>query len=75
MDVDATGIWEESRCAIPGEICPSALVLLPSRDGRMDGQKSAEGIVAPVQKERRPEHGRAEGDRYLDGRDRRRQEG
>jgi hypothetical protein len=25
MGVDATGIWEERRCVIPGEICPSAL--------------------------------------------------
>jgi hypothetical protein len=49
VDVYATGIWEESRCAIPGEICSSALVLLPSRDGRMDEQKSAEGIRASVQ--------------------------
>jgi len=24
VGVDATGIWEESQCAIPGEICPSA---------------------------------------------------
>jgi len=30
VGVDATGIWEESRCAIPGEVCSSALVLLPS---------------------------------------------
>lgn len=25
MGVDATGIWDESQCAIPGEICSSAL--------------------------------------------------
>jgi len=24
MDVDATGTWEERRCAIPGEVCPPA---------------------------------------------------
>jgi len=30
VDVDATGRWEESRCAIPGEICSSALALLLS---------------------------------------------
>ena len=30
VGVDATGIWEESRCAIPGEVCSSALVLLLS---------------------------------------------
>lgn len=24
VGVYATGIWEESQCAIPGEICPSA---------------------------------------------------
>jgi hypothetical protein len=29
VGVDATGIWEESGCAIPGEICPCAFVLLP----------------------------------------------
>lgn len=46
MDVDATDIWEEGQCAIPGEICSSVYVLLQSRDGGMDEQKSAEGIVA-----------------------------
>ena len=30
VGVDATGIWEESRGAIPGEVCSSALALLPS---------------------------------------------
>ncbi len=50
VGVDATGIWEESGHAIPGELCPSALVLLPLRDGRMDGQKSAEGIVCVGQR-------------------------
>jgi hypothetical protein len=32
-------------CAIRGEICPFAIVLIPLRGGVMDGQKSAEGIV------------------------------
>ncbi len=46
MEVDATGRWGESECVIPGEICSSANGLTPSRDGVMDGQKSAEGTVA-----------------------------
>ena len=41
-------------CAIPGEICLVCLVLLPSRGGRMDGQKSAEGIVASAQRSEGP---------------------
>ena len=45
MGVDATGIWGEGVCAIHGEICLSARVLIPLRGGVMDGQKSAEGIV------------------------------
>lgn len=35
----------EGGCAIPGEICTAAEVLLASRGGRMAVQKSAEGIV------------------------------
>ena len=46
MEVYATGRWGESECVIPGEICSSADVLTPSRDGVMGEQKSAEGIVA-----------------------------
>ena len=46
VEVDATGIWGESECAIPGEICSSAKGLMALRDGMKGGQKSAEGIVA-----------------------------
>jgi len=46
VEVDATGRWGESRCAIPGEICSSANGLASSRDDVMGEQKSAEGIVA-----------------------------
>jgi len=45
MEVDATDIWDESGCAIHGEICPSAVVLMSPRGDMMGGQKSAEGIV------------------------------
>ena len=45
VGVDATGIWGEGVCAIHGEICPSAIELIPLRGGVMEGQKSAEGIV------------------------------
>ena len=46
VEVDATGKWGESECAIPGEICSSAHALTSSRDSVMGEQKSAEGIVA-----------------------------
>jgi hypothetical protein len=36
----------EGECVLPGEVCRTATVLLPSRGGGMDRQKSAEGIVA-----------------------------
>ena len=49
VGVYATGIWEESRCAIPGEISRACLVLLPSRGGMKGDEKSAEGIRASVQ--------------------------
>ena len=49
VEVDATGRWGESECAIPGEICSSASGLAPSRDGVMDDQKSAEGILGIAQ--------------------------
>jgi len=39
------GHKRESECALPGEICPFAEVLLSLRGGRRKGQKSAEGIV------------------------------
>ena len=45
VEVYATGRWGESECAIPGEICSSANGLISSRDGVMDEQKSAEGVV------------------------------
>ncbi len=45
VEVDVTGRWGESECVIPGEIWSSAEVLVSSRDGAMDEQKSAEGIV------------------------------
>ncbi len=48
MEVDATGIWDKGGCAIRGEICPSAIVLIPLRGGVRGGQKSAEGIVIPI---------------------------
>jgi len=38
----------EGGCALPGEISWSALVLLLSRGDRMLYEKSAEGIVVPV---------------------------
>lgn len=34
-----------SECALPGEICWSAVVLVPSRGGAIGQQKSAEAIV------------------------------
>jgi len=46
VEVYATGRWGESECVIPGEICSAAHALMPSRDGMMGEQKSAEGIVA-----------------------------
>ncbi len=36
VEVDATGRWGESECAIPGEICSSANGLVWSRDEMMD---------------------------------------
>jgi hypothetical protein len=50
VEVHATGGWGESECAIPGEICSSAHGLVSSRDGMMDEQKSAEGIVCAGQR-------------------------
>lgn len=41
------GHKREGRCALPGEVCPSASVLPALRDVGMGGQKSAEGIVGP----------------------------
>jgi hypothetical protein len=46
VGVYATGRWGEGECVIPGEICLSAIGLMSSRDDMMDGQKSAEGIIA-----------------------------
>src|SRR4030042_1691680 len=46
VEVDATGRWGESECAIPGEICSSAIRLVSSRDETKGEQKSAEGVVA-----------------------------
>jgi len=48
VGVDATGIWGEGVCAIHGEICPSAIELIPLRGGVMEGQKSADGIVVSI---------------------------
>jgi len=59
----------------PGRSVRLRTTLIPLGDGMKDRQKSAEGIVAHAYEERRPEHERAEGDRHLDGRKRRRQEG
>lgn len=39
------GHKREGRCAIPGEVCCPATVLLPSRGGGMGQQKSADGIL------------------------------
>ena len=39
------GHKREGGCALPGEVSPVCLVLRPSRDGGMDGEKSAEGIL------------------------------
>ena len=50
MEVYATDRWGEGECVIPGETCSSARGLTPSRDGVMDGQKSAEGIVCAGQR-------------------------
>jgi hypothetical protein len=36
---------QEGECALPGEICSSAVWLLSPRGDGMDEQKSAEGIV------------------------------
>ena len=33
VEVDATGRWGESECAIPGEVCSSAIELMSSRGG------------------------------------------
>ena len=46
VEVDATGRWGESECAIPGEICSSANGLVSSRDEMRGEQKSAEGVLA-----------------------------
>ncbi len=54
IDVYATGTWDESACAIPGEISLACLVLLPSRDGMMGDEKSAEGIRASAQRSKGP---------------------
>ena len=40
----------EGGCALPGEVCQFALVLLSSRGGGMNWQKSAEGIVCAGQR-------------------------
>jgi hypothetical protein len=39
------GHKREGECALPGEVCRPAFVLLASRDVGMGRQKSAEGIV------------------------------
>jgi RNA-directed DNA polymerase len=54
IDVDATGRWEEGGCAIPGEICPSAVSANLVARRVKGGQKSAEGIVASVQRSEGP---------------------
>lgn len=42
------GHKREGGCALPGEICRPAQIVLPSpRGGGMGRQKSAEGIVGP----------------------------
>jgi hypothetical protein len=46
VEVYATGRWGEGECAIPGEICSFASGLISSRDGMMDEQESAEGVLA-----------------------------
>ena len=44
VEVDATGRWGESRCAIPGEICLPANGLMSPRGGMRGKQKSADGV-------------------------------
>ena len=48
VEVDATGIWGEGGCVIPGEVCMFAQRLPLSRDGGKNMQKSAEAIVVPL---------------------------
>jgi hypothetical protein len=48
VEVDATGIWDESECVIRGEICLSAVEANIAERCVMGRQKSAEGIVAAV---------------------------
>ena len=42
------GHKREGGCALPGEICQSAFVLLAPRGAGMGWQKSAEGIVGSL---------------------------
>ena len=53
--VDATGMWEESRCAIPGEICPPGLgasVVVRRHDGRAEVSRGHTGFGAEEVKAR-----------------------
>jgi len=48
------GHKREGGCALPGEVCNFADELLSLRGGGMKLQKSAEGIVAPVDRSEGP---------------------
>ena len=48
------GHKREGGCALPGEVCRSAHVLLSPRGGGMGRQKSAEGIVRSIDRTEGP---------------------